>query len=810
MAETAQIKVTADTSQAERALGSLTSALKGIAGIAIGGNIARQFMDIVSSTQELTNKLLSVSSSISEANGKFDILAGTAQKTGSNLGGTVDLFQKLSMSATFTGSSTEALAKVVENFNKTLQISGTSGAGAAASLYQFAQAMSSGTLSGDEFRNQLETNGFLIQRLAANITGGSIPALRQMAEDGRLSAGIVAKVLSEDEQIAAKYAQTVKTIPQAFENLQTSIAKAIKDFDEFTGVGNLMVSVINLLSENIQGILIAALGAAAAAFILLDIAAAPWILAAAAITAGIVLIGIAIQKMINFIKSGINYWDSFVAALDNGVKKLADIFGFQYDLSNKTVEANKKVEESTKKINTAAASGLVINEQRNKQALDLDKALKLQIGTMNESAYYDARITDQNRIQLEIDKAIAIEKEKYKKTGQAILPDLEKQLALAVRAREEAKLSAAGQQFILDNQSQLSKILNDELLKRQEIAMAVKNGADAGKAAIATERLRLQTLAQELAIAQKDPSTTAFDRYTASTRAFMVEVALANKQILDLYASMGKSLPTGSQLVKPNAQGEGGVKVGDAFSYGTKDYFSMILNNEVDYNLEALRITRTMYDSKLAIASDYYAELLTQERNFIGVQTFGSESAKQIATDRANFEKKSDMEKYAFGLDQAAQMYTQLGTYNKQAFEAAKAFNIANAIMNTYMGATKALATYPWPFGMIAAGLAIATGMAQVAQIRSQTYSGKALGGAVNAGQSYIVGEKGPEMFVPAGSGSIVPNSELKGGGQPVNINFTIQANDAQGFDDLLIQRRSMVTQMVRDAMAEQGQRSRM
>jgi hypothetical protein len=64
-------------------------------------------------------------------------------------------------------------------------------------------------------------------------------------------------------------------------------------------------------------------------------------------------------------------------------------------------------------------------------------------------------------------------------------------------------------------------------------------------------------------------------------------------------------------------------------------------------------------------------------------------------------------------------------------------------------------------------------------------------------------------MFVPAGSGTIVPNSELKGGG-PVAINFTIQANDAQGFDDLLHQRKGMITQFVRDAMQEQGQRSRM
>lgn len=35
----AQIRITADTAQAERALGSLTSSLKALAGIAIGGNL---------------------------------------------------------------------------------------------------------------------------------------------------------------------------------------------------------------------------------------------------------------------------------------------------------------------------------------------------------------------------------------------------------------------------------------------------------------------------------------------------------------------------------------------------------------------------------------------------------------------------------------------------------------------------------------------------------------------------------------------------------------------------------------------------
>jgi phage-related minor tail protein len=151
-------------------------------------------------------------------------------------------------------------------------------------------------------------------------------------------------------------------------------------------------------------------------------------------------------------------------------------------------------------------------------------------------------------------------------------------------------------------------------------------------------------------------------------------------------------------------------------------------------------------------------------------------------------------------------MFSALGAQNKKAFEAAKAFNIANAIMNTYMAATKALATYPPPFNFIAAAAAIGMGFAQVAQIRSQTYSGRALGGPVMGGQSYLVGESGPELFTPNTTGSITRNGDLGGGG-PVNVTFNIQANDTAGFDDLLLSRRGLIRSVISDAMLESGRR---
>jgi len=38
-------------------------------------------------------------------------------------------------------------------------------------------------------------------------------------------------------------------------------------------------------------------------------------------------------------------------------------------------------------------------------------------------------------------------------------------------------------------------------------------------------------------------------------------------------------------------------------------------------------------------------------------------------------------------------------------------------------------------------------------------------GGAVSAGRPYLVGEKGPEMFMPSRSGWITPNHQLASGG---------------------------------------------
>ena len=61
-----------------------------------------------------------------------------------------------------------------------------------------------------------------------------------------------------------------------------------------------------------------------------------------------------------------------------------------------------------------------------------------------------------------------------------------------------------------------------------------------------------------------------------------------------------------------------------------------------------------------------------------------------------------------------------------------------------------------------------------------QTLTPRAGGGRVNANQPYMVGEMGPEPFVPDRSGTIIPNDQMGGGG--INIqSLTVYANDDAG-----------------------------
>ena len=81
-------------------------------------------------------------------------------------------------------------------------------------------------------------------------------------------------------------------------------------------------------------------------------------------------------------------------------------------------------------------------------------------------------------------------------------------------------------------------------------------------------------------------------------------------------------------------------------------------------------------------------------------------------------------------------------------------------------------------------------------------------GGPAKAGQPYIVGEAGPELFVPNSSGTVVPNNQMGAAvGGEVTVNFNVSAMDASSFDDLLLSRKGLIIGTIQQAFKQQGRR---
>lgn len=91
---------------------------------------------------------------------------------------------------------------------------------------------------------------------------------------------------------------------------------------------------------------------------------------------------------------------------------------------------------------------------------------------------------------------------------------------------------------------------------------------------------------------------------------------------------------------------------------------------------------------------------------------------------------------------------------------------------------------------------------------------GKAIGGSVQAGTPYMVGERGQELFVPSQSGTIIPNNKLQSGGgvtvnQVINVSTGVQQTVRAEIANLMPQISNAAKSAVAEARMRGGSYSK-
>lgn len=159
--------------------------------------------------------------------------------------------------------------------------------------------------------------------------------------------------------------------------------------------------------------------------------------------------------------------------------------------------------------------------------------------------------------------------------------------------------------------------------------------------------------------------------------------------------------------------------------------------------------------------------------------------AERAARQRADTEERIEQQLLSARFQLAGQALGLVASSAKEgsalqkaAFVAQKAMAASQIYIQGEVAAAAALSLPPFGLGPIAgAGLAGSirlTAAASAGLVLGQAVAGfRELGGPVQSGMPYIVGEKGPEVFTPGAGGQITSNSNLKrmgGSGTVVNI----------------------------------------
>lgn len=300
------------------ALKSSFDGLKTAASAFVGVLASKAALEFVDTIQTMDNRLKLVTKSQSELNTTFEGLFDVAQKTRAPLTETVDLYSKLAQNQEVSRQSSEDLRKVTEAFTTSLAISGTSGQAAAGAITQFAQAMASGKLQGDEFRSMAEANPKLLAIISEQ-TGIARENLKELASKGFLTAEIAATALKQAlPDLQKEMSNTDVTVRQAITGMTNEFQRLGREFLDQSGTSTALVDAIQYITDNMENLIpiIKLVGVAlAAAFVFF----APWTAALGAAAAAVVFFADKLGPVAQTIL------DAFGKALEMVVPKLAGV-----------------------------------------------------------------------------------------------------------------------------------------------------------------------------------------------------------------------------------------------------------------------------------------------------------------------------------------------------------------------------------------------------------------------------------------------------------------------------------------------------
>ncbi len=509
----------------------------------------------------------------------------------------------------------------------------------------------------------------------------------------------------------------------------------------------------------------------------------------------------------------------------------------QEELNKKTSEEQQKYAtllEKRVEIAKTSAAQIGTEEQLAKIGLQANALATAQLATVKQKQAFLATELKTTQILSNVSKGLggklspAQQLEAQKKLAQNKIKNFEDELAL-LNARLAFEITIADARLVAEG---IDKTIREDIIADLEKQQAIQ--AD--------------ILGLKIKGAKEEAKTVGAGNFTGllSTGTFADQNTAADTAITELGTTSGKDT-------------QGKLEIMNEFMSPMRDALSELgpegdLINAAQEGILTLASAFDVVGSSTASAADKMAAVGAAVTAISAIMQASSKAQVAEIDSQIKAEQQRDG-KSKESVSKIAAMEKKKESIQRKAFEQKKKMDIASAIISTALGITRSL-ELGGLIGPILAAMTAAMGVAQIGIIKKQTFQGGAgdtpsapntalsigqrssnvdvaqnatggelnylrggstsgtnLGGAggamgrkgyANGGEGIVVGERGPEIITPTEPVDITPNFALGGG--TTNVNFSINAVDATGVEDLLVNQRGNIIRMIREAANENGE----
>lgn len=232
-------------SSAESTFLGMTNQLRALAGVAAGAFGGQAIAQQLDSYTRAGTQIRLIADTEAERVAITREVFEQAQATGVEYEAQAKLVSRLTSASDAIGASQEDVLRLARLVSQTFVISGASAQEAASSATQFAQALGSGALQGDELRSILENN-LPLARAIADGFGVAVGQLKAMGAEGELTANrVLPAILNQADKINEQFEKAPGLISQGAQRLENSATVFLGKLDEALGVSKSLTSSLD-------------------------------------------------------------------------------------------------------------------------------------------------------------------------------------------------------------------------------------------------------------------------------------------------------------------------------------------------------------------------------------------------------------------------------------------------------------------------------------------------------------------------------------------------------------------------------------